>query len=372
MIRMTPTITIWPGCDLLLTNALTVFSQTWGPYSMQSRRYPIFKLLQELIDPAWQSLCEKHPDLSIERLDAAWTDFQWEQLRCLAPDNIDNENKEEKIARWKKAFTPCAGKNNNKYVISALAKGHGFNFAEKFLRKIGRYTNAEVSGSIDSMSSLMHACQVKQPKSTKVYGKVVNIRRIKDICMVCGKMPEAAQYLMKNGQLAKDHIKNRGEDRQGRNSISNLYCSDHRPKDHTGNVRSEYLIAKRNQDTFNKELYRLDRQCWGDSSISHAKSGNKLVDEYIRQFIARRCLSLVQQVPDNIDLLEFRLREEARLLTRYRINDRKKEIVVLLSLGLNQSQVALQLGVTRQSISKTLQSVKAEYRLDLPMENKIR
>jgi len=53
------------------------------------------------------------------------------------------------------------------------------------------------------------------------------------------------------------------------------------------------------------------------------------------------------------------------MLVDEKISDRKKEIVILLLSGLNQSEIAKRLCVERQAISKALQSIPADYRLDL-------
>ena len=46
------TITIWEGCDPDISEAIERFQDRWRPYSTASRRYPIVRLIQELIDPA--------------------------------------------------------------------------------------------------------------------------------------------------------------------------------------------------------------------------------------------------------------------------------------------------------------------------------
>ena len=46
------TITIWEGCDPDISEAIERFQDRWRPYSTASRRYPIVRLIQEVIDPA--------------------------------------------------------------------------------------------------------------------------------------------------------------------------------------------------------------------------------------------------------------------------------------------------------------------------------
>lgn len=45
-------ITIWEGCDLTVAAAIKLFVECSSPYSIFSRRYPILRLIQEVIDPA--------------------------------------------------------------------------------------------------------------------------------------------------------------------------------------------------------------------------------------------------------------------------------------------------------------------------------
>ena len=46
------TITTWEGCDPGISKAIECFQDRWRPYSTASRRYPIGRLIQEIIDPA--------------------------------------------------------------------------------------------------------------------------------------------------------------------------------------------------------------------------------------------------------------------------------------------------------------------------------
>ncbi len=46
------TITIWDGCDPTVSEAIGQLQDRWHPYSKYSKRYPIVRLIQELIDPA--------------------------------------------------------------------------------------------------------------------------------------------------------------------------------------------------------------------------------------------------------------------------------------------------------------------------------
>ena len=47
-----PTIAIWESCAPTVADAIQHFEDRWQPYSVSSRRYPIIRLIEEVIDPA--------------------------------------------------------------------------------------------------------------------------------------------------------------------------------------------------------------------------------------------------------------------------------------------------------------------------------
>ena len=87
------------------------------------------------------------------------------------------------------------------------------------------------------------------------------------------------------------------------------------------------------------------------------------MDEFFRLLAINRLIEKVDDV--DVHDLEGRLRAEARRLVDKGISDRKKEIIALIAAGMNQREVADQLGVARQAISKALKSMPARYRFDL-------
>lgn len=44
-------ITTWEDCDPTVAAAIKIFVERGSPYSIASRRYPILRLVQEVIDP---------------------------------------------------------------------------------------------------------------------------------------------------------------------------------------------------------------------------------------------------------------------------------------------------------------------------------
>lgn len=326
----------WRDCDPVLRQAIELFLQQWGPYSAQSRRYSIFRLFREVVDPAWADLCARHPELKIDGYSQA---------------------------------------------LSELARHHGFDVLDRFLRLVVRYVDVDLIPNIDSLRELALACRNKKAK--RISGTDISARRHAGTCRFCGNQTEVAAYLdggrpQACAGVAAGHRPvgqrqpppSEHDDPSRRLSLSAMYCSLHRPKSRFGEneVNTVYRAAsrKKNQTAFNLELGRLDRQSWEGASSANAKSGNGLVDEFIWQLAVHRNLTHEQQSADGSGALEARIRGEARLLVKNRISDRKKEIVTLLTKGYTQASVARALGImSRQAVSKALQSIPKDYRFDL-------
>jgi hypothetical protein len=355
-------ISTWPGCDPQVANAIAAFSQAWGPYSAQSRRYSIFRLLKEKIDPAWQGLLARFPMVTNSVLKTAWV--RYELFRSRAETTVDSDG--NLIETSDKAHSPALsdGEFPDFKSLSLIGQQYGFNALDRFIyfaiRSSPAYDGTTASdimltASLDSLRNLALACRAKKPKRES-HGKV-NTLRGAEICRLCSQPTELSVHLSQDTWPKEDVNDNL--------RLSSLYCCEHRPKKAFSNaVRADYLRAKRKQGAFDQELERLDRQSWAGTAAAYAKSGNPAVDEYIRLLSVHRSLTYEQQPPDRIDTLETRLRWEARMLVNNHISDRKKEIIALLYSGMNQSAVARQLGIERQAISKALHSVPQEYRLD--------
>ena len=275
----------WSGCDPLLTEAINAFSDRWGSYSIESRKYSIFSLIRELIDQPWNDLQVRFPALKIEHMDLAWSKYQRELQGDPTFANDDEGNHTQAAERLKAAFIPCAEKIDGKYVLSAFARHHGFTALDRFLqltcRGIGPNCDDVLSASFDTLRELALACRCKKSKK-KQHGEI-NARRahLRSVCRLCGRQTELSMHIEgKPWPLV---------DADGELRLSSTYCDVHKPKAPFSNaLRPDYLRAKRRPSEFGLEYSRLDRQGWGDSSVPRAKSGNQLVDEYIRRFAARR------------------------------------------------------------------------------------
>jgi hypothetical protein len=291
----------------------------------------------------------------------AWNKHQWACYQASELDSDDSIDFAQKLTHARSAFKPCAGKIQGRYVLSEIARRDGFLALERFIQLVARVVDGKPCSpsmaSFDSLKELALACRLKNPTS-KAYGKL-NARRahLRPFCRLCGKATEFVAHT----SGADWPI----EDTHDRLRLSAMFCSEHRAKTpFSDSVKAAYLRAKRSQAKFDSELTRIELQVVGGASKAWAKSGNKLVDEYIRLFASRQL--------HEATFVDNRLRDEARMLVNLKISDRKKELMMLLAFGNNQSQTARILGIDRQSVSralKELQTLPVAYRLDLlPIE----
>lgn len=361
-------ISVWSGCDPLLTEAISAFSERWGSYSIESRKYSIFSLIRELIDPPWKDLQVRFPELRIEHMDLAWGKYQRELKGDPGFANDEEGTPKQVAERLKAAFVPCAEKIDGKYVLSEFARHHGFTALDRFLqltcRAIGPNCDDVLAASFDNLRELALACRGKKSKK-KPHGKI-NAHRahLRSICRLCGRQTELSMHIEGKPWPLLDE--------DGELRLSAMYCDVHKPKaPFSDAVRPDYLRAKRRQSEFDLEYSRLDRQGWVDSSVPRAKSGSKLIDEYIRRFAERRLQNFsfdaVRYLLDQkyASSLDQKLREEARMLVDRKISDRKKEMMMLLASGFNQVETGLRLGIKRQAVCKALPTIDNNYRLDL-------
>lgn len=305
------TIAIWEGCDATVSEAIEQFGDRWSAYSIASKRYPIARLVEELIDPAVAAYTEEIP------------------------------------ARYR-GHIPGAGTG---VAFSAIMKLVGFPAMIRLQRQLLRafvLTHDQQSkkdrcfiATLETLIELVMACKRKKPSSEDVGG--LNNQRLKGFCRFCSSQAELASFATGEGQRDPDeHLR-----------LSNLYCTTHRPKTHDGSWNPAYRQAKRAVAQFDLELARLSRQC-AIRAKPQAKSGNELVDSYFFQYM----LSLTVQVAD-----ETELRNIARFMVDTRFSDRKKQIVVLQKLGFNQSEIARRLQIERQAVSKAIRSIPDCFRL---------
>lgn len=357
-----PPIAVWEGCDPEVADAISTFSDEWGPYSTLSRRHSIYSLLRDRIDPSWSSLFERIQQRVPNVLAGAWMRYRLDHLM--------------------RTRLPVDTALNGTLPFSSLSKRLGFKELDFFIQFVGRAVQARLRAeersalpslpllreleaaakSIDSLRELAVRCDGKKPRRS-ARGKL-NALRGGPYCELCGEATELAAYIAGGGWPE--------EDADDRLRLSSTFCRLHRPKAAFSNVvQAEYLRARRGQAAFEQEVQRLDRQSYARRSEALARSGDSLVDEFIQLLCLQRDLSIysAKQTEAALDVvqasLEARVRREARALVDAKVTDQKKRIVVLLCKGMNQSEAAAYLGLSRQAVSKAIEAIPSTCRLDI-------
>src|SRR5690606_1292737 len=314
-------IPIWDECDPNVAQAITVFRERWKPYSMASRRYPILRLVEELIDPVViefaKPVLEQYPGHSIPG-------------------------------------------SSNGPSFSELARIMGFDTMvrnqKECLRRLMRFTDHKsafdrrVVATCDSLIDLSLSCAAKRPKKSRptVDGVSLNAERRQGFCRFCGN-PTEMKHFLQNHQDVKGAVIIEIDQLR----LSHQYCGAHRPKLISGEWNPAYKQAERSKAQFELELARLYRQC-AKRGAPQAESGNPLVDKYFQVYISRTYLCTGDK-PE--------IRNLARKMVDLGLTDRKKEILTLRWHSYNQSQIAEALGVSRQSVSKALRTIPSIYHL---------
>lgn len=307
-------ITIWKGCDPTVADAIRRFRNCWEPYSAASKRYPIARLVEELIDPVVASYTATLPSRYLGHIPGAGTGVAFSEIMRL----VGAEAMVRVQRRLLRAFVLTEDQHSKR--------------DQRFI------------ATLETLIELVWACKRKQPAKRNVRG--LNGQRLKVFCRYCGTLAELATFAESGGDDGQ-----RGMDEKLR--LSNLYCAAHRPKLPDGEWNPAYRKAKRSIAQFDLELARVSRQC-ASRGTPQAKSGEELVDSYIHSYMLGQTLTLAE---------EAELRDLARLMVDTRLSDRKKQMLMLQRLGFNQSAIARRLGIERQAVSKAMASIPEIFRL---------
>ena len=314
-------ITIWKGCDPTVADTIRRFRNCWEPYSAASKRYPIARLVEELIDPVVASYTATLPSRYLGHIPGAGTGVAFSEIMRL----VGAEAMVRVQRRLLRAFVLTEDQHSKR--------------DQRFV------------ATLETLIELVWACKRKQPAKRNVRG--LNGQRLKVFCRYCGTLAELATFAESGGDDGQ-----RGMDEKLR--LSNLYCAAHRPKLPDGEWNPAYRKAKRSIAQFDLELARVSRQC-ASRGTPQAKSGEELVDSYIHSYMLGQTLTLAE---------EAELRDLARLMVDSRLSDRKKQILMLLRLGFNQSEIARRLGVERQAVSKAIASIPEIFCLNQPQRSR--
>ncbi|WP_260292375.1 LuxR family transcriptional regulator [Sedimenticola hydrogenitrophicus] len=314
-------IIIWEGCDAGVSQAIKQFRDRWHPYSKYSRRYPVIRLVQELIDPALARYAAELSPHYLYHAPGLATEASFSEIiRLVGLDAMVTLQKE---------------------------------LLRKFLRLTIDESDADrrFIATQESLIELVWSCACKRPAKSKVPegGASLNAERYQSHCRFCGNQTEFASFIECGKWPSQDD-----ENFSLALRLSSRYCSEHRPKHADGTWNPAYRRAKCSQDQFKLELERLNRQS-AKPAKPQSRSGNRAIDLYILNHAARQTL----QPADKAEL-----RNQARQMADGKLSDRKKQIIMMLTSGHTQSEVARTLGISRQAVSKALTSIPSSYRLD--------
>ena len=311
-----PTIVIWEGCDPTVSEAIEQFEDRWRPYSASSRRYPIVRLIQELIDPAVAAYMAALPVRYSGHVPGAGTGVSFSAIiRLVGLDAMVRMQRQ---------------------------------LLRQFIKTEDRQTprDRRFVATLESLIGLVWDCACKRPVKSKVRDTRLNGERLQGFCRFCGSLAELTSF-------AGGSDDPKADDPEEKLRLSSLYCLDHRPKLPSGAWNPVYRQARRSLAQFDLELARLNQQC-AKPATAQVKSGDQLVDSYFFHYVAGQTL----QPADKAEL-----RNQARLMVDSKLSDRKKQMLMLQWSGLNQSEIARKLGIERQAVSKALAAIPAMFRL---------
>ena len=139
--------------------------------------------------------------------------------------------------------------------------------------------------------------------------------------------------------------------------LSGRYCSSHRPEVDKA-TNASYKHGVRTREQFKTELHRIKLQCLYTSE-PRPVSGDWAVDLFIFFVVAPKMWYINE---------EGKHRNAARHLVDSGMVDAKKRLVIMKWMGKTQTQIARELGISKQAVSKALNpinSIPKEYRFDL-------
>lgn len=325
--RKAPKIVIWENCDHHISAAIQQFEALWLPYSVSSRRYPILRLIKEVIDSGVNSYIQTLPENYAGYVPGAAVGVPFSEIVKLVGL--------EAMVRMQRQLL------------------------RQFIKTEDQQTARDLCfvATLESLIGLVGCCACKSPKrSASKKGVNLNKQRKYGFCEFCGNMTEFATFM---ATVEDNRINNSELEDHKKLELSHQYCSEHRPKLVTGEWNPLYRRAKRSLTQFNIELARLTHQC-ANRSRPNALSDDELIDNYFFQLMLR----LTLQPAD-----EAELRHLARRMVDSKLSDAKKKMLVLKQSGISQAEIrkrilnAKQQPMTRQAISKALASVQKEFLL---------
>ncbi|WP_348679771.1 LuxR family transcriptional regulator [Alcanivorax profundi] len=305
-------IQIVPGCNPIISAAIENLQDRWRQYSNRSKSKPLAGLLEEIIDPALSEYAKKIPR---------------NYLPYILGSGQDGPLSE--IFRTKPVGAELAQRNLIREFENASSNP--------------AFSNPAFVATLETLVELLWACSDKRARHTKVRG-LNGQRRAQEFCRFCGKPSELAAYAAGSDSVDIYH-------KSTTLQLSSTHCHEHRVKLPTGKWNPAYKSASMSVAKFDLELDRLTRQSRNYETPS-ASSGDPLVDQYIYQYVHRFGFR-----PGD----KAEMRNHARGIVDAKLSDHKKRVLVLQQQGLNQSNIATILNVSRQSVSKSLASTPEKF-----------
>lgn len=322
-----PKIVIWEGCSPSVSKAIQQFEESWQPYSVSSRRYPIIRLIKDVMDQPIGEYLQTLPESYSGYLPGAGTGVEFSEIiRIVGLDGMVRVQRQ---------------------------------LLRQFIKTADRQTTTDLCfiATLESLIGLVWDCSLKRPKrTTPTKGVNLNDQRKHGFCELCGSFTEFADFM---ATVASKRINDVELEDHNKLALSHQYCSKHRPKLLNGEWNLAYRKAKRSSAQFHIELDRLNQQCANRSRIL-AMSGDKLIGSFFYQLM----LHLTLQPADKAEL-----RDLARRMVDSKLSDAKKKMLVLRGSGLSQTQIGQRIQndkqqpITRQAVSKALANIPKEFLL---------
>lgn len=317
-------ITIWTGCDPVIAEAIREFQAHWRPYSVASRRYPIVRLIKDVIDPAVTTYMSTLPSKYGGFFSGVGAGMAFsETIKLVGLDTMVR--------------------------LQRQLLRHFINTEERQEPRDKSFV-----ATMETLIGLVWDCDCKRPVKSSIQSNTgrprgLNGQRPWDFCRFCGAPTTLTSFVDDKSQL------------RGKNDIlrlSNLYCMEHQPRLPNGAWNPLYKQAKRSISQFDIELERISKQCANRSKP--LMSGDTLVDQYFLHLMLGKTL----QPADKAEL-----RNLARRMVDSKLSDTKKKMLVLKRSGLSQTEIgkrilnSKQQPMTRQAVSKALGSIRKEFYL---------
>lgn len=318
-------IQVCDGCEANIARAIDQLRACWKPYSTSSRRFPIIRLIEELIDPALAAYMKGLPSSYLNYVTGAGAGASFSEMIRLVGFDAMVRVQRELLRRFLKVVQDT------------------------------RTRDLRFVATIESLIDVVWCCACKQPVKSKLRDTQFNGQRLDSLCKFCGQPAELAAVKQGCGEPNLN-------DPNYKLLLSSIYCSDHRPKLHNGKWNPAHRAASRSQAQFELELGRLTRQCAHPASPQDMSKGapdmpkDPLVDAYFFHYVAYQTRL---QPADKREL-----RDLARSMVDWKLTDQKKKILILIESGNNQSQTAQKLEIGRQAVSKALRTIPAVFRLN--------